>query len=415
MNRSFSFFRQSAWMFFATQTGGALMALVHRASEPMGEGEYGQFTWMVNSLQTLAFPSLGLAAVFAQMAAIAKTEQERRDVAAAARWSISAMIGFWLLLVAVAVVTKNWLTMRFGLSSPFSLVWMISALFLTLVTPVMLGLVQGQQNFLAAGLGSLAGGAGRLVFVLSAVWLIRPTADWAMCGVFLGLVAAILPMLWGSLDLLRLKGGQFRFGQWFRDTLPLTAGLTASTLLFTMDMWASQGSLSPADKDSYGAAATVARVVMWVSAPMVLVMFPKIAASAGTGEDRRVLFLTVGATALAAGGAAVVCTLFPALPLLVLQGKKLAGTAAPLVPQYVWCLLPLALANVLLNNLLARKRYWVVVPLGAVVLGYWLALQRFHDSPQQIIWTMGGAATAALMVCVLATWIQPKLSSTRTP
>lgn len=80
------------------------------------------------------------------------------------------------------------------------------------------------------------------------------------------------------------------------------------------------------------------------------------------------------------------------------------AAAAPLVPQYVWCLVPLALANVLLNNLLARRRYGVVLPLLAVVEAYVLALCNFSETPQQLIGCMGAASLAALGVTAFYTW-----------
>jgi O-antigen/teichoic acid export membrane protein len=400
-----TFFRQSAWMLFASLAGGGLLALVHRAAGRMGEGEYGLFTIVLNSLQGLAFPSLGLAAVFTQMTASARTDEARRDVAATARWALGAMFVVWLLLSGFIAVRHEWLMAKFGIATALPLVWLVPTLLLTLINPIALGLVQGKQDFLTVGISAILGGGGRLVFVWSLVWFVGGTAGWAICGVFFGMVVGFLPLFWGSRTIWLKRGGTFRFAAWIRDTGPLTAGLSAAAFLFSLDTITAGEFLSKSDKDLYGAAATVGRVVMWISAPLVMVMFPKIAGSIGTGDDRRVLFQTVGATLLVAGGAALACTLLPSVPLLVLQGKKLAATAAPLIPAYVWCLLPLSLSNVLLNNLLARRRYTVVPPLLLVVGAYWLALRRFNSSPKEIILTMGAASVVALVVCIGATWL----------
>jgi hypothetical protein len=49
-------------------------------------------------------------------------------------------------------------------------------------------------------------------------------------------------------------------------------------------------------------------------------------------------------------------------------------TIAPLVPWFAWCMLPLALANVLINSLLARMHYRAVPWLVLVAAAYGLTL-----------------------------------------
>ena len=44
-----------------------------------------------------------------------------------------------------------------------------------------------------------------------------------------------------------------------------------------------------------------------------------------------------------------------------------------MVPWFAWCLVPLSLANVLINNVLARERYAAVPWLVAVAIGYGIA------------------------------------------
>jgi O-antigen/teichoic acid export membrane protein len=402
-----TFFRQSAWMLFASLAGGGLLALVHRIAGKMDvSGEYGLFTTILNSVQALTFPSLGLAAVFTQMTAAATTEEARRDVASAARRAAGGMFVYWIAICLLIFAGKGWLMTKYRIENPLPLLWLAPTLLITLVSPISLGIVQGRQDFLWAGLGAILGGAGRLAITWLAVALIGASAGWAICGVFFGLVAGFVPLLLASRPIWSLTGGAFRFGHWMRDALPLTAGLTASAFLFSLDQWGAREFLTKADNDLYAAAGVVGRVVMWVAAPLVIVMFPKVVGAAATADNRRILFQAMAATLFVAGMAALACTLFPSVPLLALQGKVFADKAAPLVPVYVWCLLPLTLANVLLTNLLARKHYRVVVPLALVVAGYWLALRHFNRSPKEIILTLGAASLAALLVCVAATWLE---------
>ncbi len=400
-----SFFRQSAWMVFASLAGGGLMMFVHRIADRMDKsGDYGLFTTALGSLSSLAFPCLGLAAAFMQMTGTATGEEAKRDVASAAKRVAAAMLGYWVLICLVIFIRHEWVMEKFKLTGPLVLVWLAPTLLLLLLSPILQGIVQGRQDFFTAGWAAILGGAGRLIITWLAVTFIGASAGWAVCGVFFGQLAGFIPLLWGSREILRLRGGSFDPVRLIQDAGPLTGGLAAAAFLFSLDTWAAREFLGAEMNDLYGSAGTVGRVVMWVSAPLVVVMFPRIVGAAATGEDRRILFQAVAATLAVAGTAALACSLFPSVPLLVLQGEKMVK-AAPLVPVYVWCLVPLTLANVLLNNLLARRRYAVVIPMLVVVAGYWVALRRFNETPQQIIFTMGAAATAAFLVTAFYTWL----------
>jgi len=67
-------------------------------------------------------------------------------------------------------------------------------------------------------------------------------------------------------------------------------------------------------------------------------------------------------------------------------------------------MVPLAVGNVLLNNLMAHSRFKVCIPLVCVAAGYWIALQYHHDSFKQVIQLLGITNLVFLAVCALFTW-----------
>jgi len=79
--------------------------------------------------------------------------------------------------------------------------------------------------------------------------------------------------------------------------------------------------------------------------------------------------------------------------------------AAILLPWYAWVVVPLALANVLLNNLLARSLFKVVPALCALAVAYTFALTRFHDSPITVIKVLGCCNLLLLAICAWYTWV----------
>jgi threonine/homoserine/homoserine lactone efflux protein len=71
-------------------------------------------------------------------------------------------------------------------------------------------------------------------------------------------------------------------------------------------------------------------------------------------------------------------------------------------------MVPLALANVLVNNLLAREQFRIVPWLVAVAAAYGFALTQFHDSFLTVIKTIGVFTLVFLGVAVWFTWRKQK-------
>jgi uncharacterized membrane protein len=140
---------------------------------------------------------------------------------------------------------------------------------------------------------------------------------------------------------------------------------------------------------------------------MIYVMFPRIVRSAARAEETTVLAQTIGATVLVGGLGAALLTFLPELPLRVLWGARYIS-AAPLVPWFAWCMLPLAIANVLINNLLARERYSAVPWLSLVALGYGAALWFRHDTLIEVIQALGVFSVLLVIVCIVFTLRQPR-------
>ena len=66
-------------------------------------------------------------------------------------------------------------------------------------------------------------------------------------------------------------------------------------------------------------------------------------------------------------------TCFPALPLDIVYDETF-HEVAPLVPWFVWAMVPLTLGAVLSNNLIARGRYGIAYALAIVCAGYAITL-----------------------------------------
>ena len=231
----------------------------------------------------------------------------------------------------------------------------------------------------------------------------------AMTAIVLSMFAAMIVSGWQVRHYVFGPRDPFDWKPWLRQVVPLTLGLGASTFMFTEDMIIVQKYFLK-DTGLYGAAGTIGRALVFFVAPMTYVMFPKIVRSAARQENTSVMWQALGVTALMGVGAAGFLTLFPALPLQMVQGSKYLS-AAPLVPWFAWSMLPLTLSNVLLNNLLARGRYQVVPWVVALAAGYFAALNFHHPSFLAVIQTLGLFGTLFLAVCVAFTWKEARAAT----
>jgi O-antigen/teichoic acid export membrane protein len=400
-----SFFRQSGWMLFASTAGGALFAVVQIVAQRMPQTEsqqYALFSTLMEGLGQLAIPALGLQTLFAQQTVMAQTDSQRRELAGAVWGVLGGMVTLWLALAGAAFLFQARILEAYKISNPAAL-WITLALALvTLVQPVFFGILQGGQNFLWLGWANLVNSAGRLVTVSVIVLWLGGQALGVMAGVLAGALASLTILAIHSAQVYRGPVASFAWRAWFKRVLPLTLGLGAPTFMFTQDMLVVQKYFVE-DTNAYSAARVIGRALVFLTITMTAVMFPRIVQSVSRAESTNVGRQALIASAVIGGLAALGCTIFPELPLRALSPPaywKLAW----LVPWFAWCMLPLALAYVLINGLLARERYQVVPWLVLVAVGYGLVLSRFHASFLQVVQVFGIFSLLLLGMCLVFTW-----------
>lgn len=370
-----AFFRQSGWMLVATGASGALMSLVHLPASRMSGADYAVFAAMVDLLYLIGIPVAGLQGMFAQMAATAVDAAQRAAVRAAAHRVLAAATALWAVLALAAWLGQGRLLELWAMPRP-AVLWATLLTGLALLwQPVFAGLLQGGQNFLWLGNASIAAGAGRLAVVA----LLVPVLGWGVAGgcwgLLLGALAALAISGWAARDWLAGPAGRFSAGPWLRRLAPMTLGLAAGSVMLGFDTQVVQTVFTDEAKALYAAAGRIGRALVMFTIPLAVVLFPKVARSAATGEPTEALRLALGATLGTGLAAALACTLFPALPLRILfAGRPEYLGAAPLVVGFVWAMLPLTAAYTLIHNLLARGCYAAAPWLAAVAAGYVMTL-----------------------------------------
>ncbi|HEY2951524.1 MAG TPA: hypothetical protein VGK40_03020 [Verrucomicrobiae bacterium] len=432
-----SFFRQSSWMLMTTVAGGIFMTLLHPILQkpvdevpigpvrdflklflgpPMSPSEYSLYNTLIPILGILGIPATGLQAIFAQQTASAVTDAQQRQLRGTVRIVLAATLFIWLLTAISVFVLKDWLRTEFSIANPVALLMLVTAALPALWLPVLNGVMQGRQNFLWIGWNGILAAVGTCLSIGVIVRCLGAQAAGALLGVFLGAMSGLLICLWQTASVWRGPSDPFAWRAWLRRVLPLTLGLGATIFILRADMILVRKVFGGAEQTAlYSGAGIIGRALLFLTIPMAGVMFPKIVRSAAMAEDTNVLAQALGATALLGGAAALGCTLFPALPLKILYSDAFL-TIKPLVPWFAWCMLPLTLANVLINNLLARERFRVVPWLVAVAVSYggtlaWLGMSGNLVKMEQlaafrlVVQILGSFGLLLFAVSAWFTWV----------
>ena len=430
----FAFFRQSGWMVIATSASGVFMVLVHRAATwppgGMPDDQYSLFATFLQVLNFMSIPSVALQMTLVQQTVAAEAQHSTKSLVGAFRALMGGTFLLWLAGCTFLYFAQDQIVRDYRLTNP-ALIWVTAGLGLfSLWTPITLGILQGRQNFLWLGWVAMLTGAIRLGGVFVLVRILGGHATGAMTGALLGMAAALAIAAWHTRDLWRGESERFAWASWLKRMLPITLGYGAATYMLLLDMIVVrrfftglpgeglQGAPgNPGDETAlYGAAGTFGRAVFFFLAPLTTVMFPKIAQSAVKSEKTNVLAQAVGVTALMGVGAGLFCTFFVEYPFRLIFPESYKR-ALELIPLFAWCMLPLPLANVLINNLLARERYAVVPWLTVIAVAYYFALthaaqiqpRRFEN----IIWTLGGFGLLLLITCICFTVLENRRTAQR--
>ena len=313
-------------------------------------------------------------------------------------WALGALVMEGLS----GLVASNW-----HLANPVALPVLLVVVLLSLAWPVFAGMMQGRQNFLWLGWCSIFNGAGRIGVAVLIVFAWQGQATGIMLAVAAGLVAAGAMGAWQTRGLWRLRAGAFDHAILRGQVLPLMLGFGATQFLFCADTAFVDAYFGAERTAPYGAAGTLSRALLWLVLPLAGVLFPKMVHSHATAEKNQLLGISLLITGTLAGlGFLGLWLLGPWLVVIFPPGYRAATLAV--LPWYAGAMIPLALGNLLVNDLLARSRFRVVPAVMVIALGYGLAIARWHTSPTLVLQLLGGFNLLLLIVCAGFAWRDKK-------
>ncbi len=411
-----SFFRQSGWLMIATIGGGLLMWMVHFLSKApsVTKPEYADFGVYLAVAMTI--PTLPLQMVMAHQTAHALIAGRQRQLAGMIRLVLGGTFILWLIATILVLAFKNQIVTRLEITNPAGIWVTLLVLLLQLWVPTFWGVLQGQQNFLWLGWSMISSGVGRICIAAFLVLVLSAAAAGMMVGVLLGLVLAAGIAIWQIRSVLALKSAPFHWNQLLAQVVPLMLGFAMFQFLFTADTIFSKAYFDKEDMAAYVAAGTMARALMWLVGPLASVMVPRIVHSAAKAQKTDLVKLVLIGTAVLAGVGAVCLSLIGPWVIRFVTKPSYVEVATALLPWYALAMVPLSVANVLLNNLLAQGRFKMVPALCVLAVAYAVALTQFHDTMIMVLKTLGVFNCLLLALCAWYNWFaKPEPSKLAAP
>jgi len=396
-----SFFRQSGWLMGATIISGFMAFGVHPLAKKISESEYSIFGTML--MVTACIPTMPLQMVFAQQTAGTLATNRQRQLAGMIRLGWLWTFILWAIAALFIFIFQSNISARWQLTSPITLWVTIAAVLMNLWMPMFSGVLQGRQDFFWLGWASIIGGVGRVAVALIAVLMFHIGATGMILGAFTGLGAWAAIAIWRSRDLWMMKSEPFDGRSLFKQVAPLMLGFGACQFLFTTDTMFAKAFFSGDEMASYVAAGTLSRALLWLVLPMAAVMFPKIVHATAKSEKSNLLgIVLLGTAALAICGAAGLCIVGPFVVKIVFTPDYVALTTK-LLPWYAGAMIPLALANVLVNDLMARGKFKIVPLMVLLVAAYGFTmpvmLNKFPGHMEVALQTLGAFNLLLLGIC----------------
>jgi len=265
--------------------------------------------------------------------------------------------------------------------------------------PVLGGAVQGLQLFRWSSAATIFGALVRLGLGAGFVWFVVPACGWAMLGHGLGIYAAASLLLLGLFVRLRgetksdvaLPSMRFYLLQSFFV-------LAAYAILMTADVVLVKHYL-PGDTE-FAYAATLGRMVVFLPSAIVVAMFPKVVSRGTTTKHQQsIFFRSFAYTALFVLAAVAGCFLFSELLTRILFGMTVVSVYLKQMIGLMALVMGLsALLNVVIQFLLAQRRFKPLVLVILCALVYLTGVTFFHDNAQTVVMLAGAMNFLALIL-----------------
>ena len=366
----------------------------------LGPSDYGVYSSLVALLYIMSVPSSTIQTSVAKLVSEYNPEYEKIKYLLThvfRKLTLLALLASVLFMIS-SVYLADYLRINSGIYF-----FILSILFfISFLGPVLVGALQGMQMFIQIGINNVAGTFFKLVFGVALVYL-----GFGVSGALFALViGSFLAMLMALIPLRFLKGSKevksnISFFSTSMIVLFATIGLA---FLPNVDLLLVKHYLSETDAGLYAAAALLGKIVMFVTAPIAMVMFPKATVMHNKNNNgiallRKSLLYTGSISLLIIA----VFIIAPEFIVRILFGSKFLGIN-DLIVYFAVALAFLSVTNAIVFYDLATRKYRFLYILGIISLLEVVLISLFHDNTLMVVRIL----TALMSVLFIGVWFCEK-------
>lgn len=412
-----SFERQATFMFLATSLTNLGNYIFHvYMGRHLSPADYGIFYTLLALLMIVSIPAITIQTVITKYTSHYKTHGEYKKVRFLflhflKRVSLYGGIGFLIFLVFSSHIA------RFEqIPSRIPVVIVGFILLFSVVTPAAGGIVQGLQRFNYLGWSMISGTGLRLIsgIILVTIGLgVNGALSASIVGTLFALFIIFLPLR----SLFREKTNErvsdprgsltreVDFKEIYQYSAPVILALLCFMILTNMDVVLVKHFFHPDEAGIYSAAAMVGRIILFLPMALVIVMFPKTSELYAQRKDSSmVLKKSLFYVGLLAGGAALICLLFPRFPLWLLWGDRFQASTR-LVRKFAIAMTFFDLSYILLFYQLSIRRFNFLYFVTALTILEIIAICLFHHTLSQVVWILVASGIILFLINQLLVWM----------
>ncbi len=362
--------------------------------------DYGSLAALVSYFLILAVVGYAMQLATAREAVLGHLGVGAGLAATIRNWSRSLLI-FTAGMTVISVLVRHPIASAVGVKQDWAAALGIPAGCLYLLLCMLRGFLQGLGDYRAVGISLVGEQLARLAIggILAGVGL-------GVTGAYIGTPLSFVAMMFYCVVLLRRHLGTAEPGR--RPALPLLthvrnawaaiAALGVIAVLQNIDIIAAKHQFSTDLASSYSATAVAAKVLIWVAMGAGFYLVPEVSRRHAAGEETRPV---LGKALAIVGAAAIPCLLIFAvasrlLIKLAFGSNRLLAIDALFILGVAFTVL--AATYLAVQYMLALKRSWFLLPLGAVAVAEPILLLNASHQPKQFALVVLGVQIAGALV-----------------
>ena len=365
----------------------------------LGPADYGVMAAVIALLYIVSVPSVTLGYVVAKFSSRFKAQNELDQLSFFFVGLSKVILGLGFLILLIFVLFSNPLSRFLKIESSVPVIFLGALLGVSLLGSLNTATLQGLLNFNFLALNGILAVAVKLVSGIGLI-LIGFAVNGALGGFLVGAFVSYLVSFW-SLKFLWKEERETVKIDWMevlKYAAPVFASTLGLTLLYTGDVVLVKHFFSADQAGLYSALSLIARVILFVTGPVGLAMFPLISERRAKNEAYLGLFLTaLLLVSLITVTAVVFYSLFPEFTIKLFFGSQYLA-AARYLGRFALFLSLYSLCNLFASFYLSIQATRVAfLPLLAGLLQTGL-LWFYHGSFFQVL-NISTGANLVLLIC----------------